>query len=308
MMPGSAWPAAWMRADDPWRAVRRVSRADALAGIAASAKLNLGLVVTGRRTDGYHKLVTLMATLALADTVRVEPAATLSLMCADAALATDDNLCLRAARALQRATGTESGARIALTKHIPVAAGLGGGSADAAATLIALDALWETRTPDGTLLRLAKTLGADVPFALYGGTMVARGIGDVLTPAVSPQAWLVLVVPRADIPRKTAALYGALRDDDFDAGTAVQQQAARLRRGEPLDPALLGNTFLAPLERLAPAVAAARQAMAALDAPASLSGSGPALYALCESEADAERLAARLRVGIDAAVIVTRVH
>lgn len=282
-------------------------RRDAFHGIAAPAKLNLGLAIVGRRTDGYHKLVTLMTTLALADTVRVEPADSLNFSCNDPPLNTDDNLCLRAARALQSVTGITAGARITLTKRIPVAAGLGGGSSDAAATLVALDALWGLQTPDDVLLRVGKSLGADVPFALYGGTMVARGIGDVLTPAVSPDVWLVLVVPRVEIARKTAALYGALSEDDFEMGTAVSQQAARLRRGEGLDSALLGNTFLAPLERLAPVVAKTRQTMEAMGMSASLSGSGPTLYTFCTSEADAIARAARLRAALDGTIITTRV-
>jgi 4-diphosphocytidyl-2-C-methyl-D-erythritol kinase len=155
-------------------------------------------------------------------------------------------------------------------------------------------------------LRVGKSLGADVPFALYGGTMVARGIGDLLTPAMSPDRWLVLVVPQVEIARKTAALYGALAEDDFSMGAAVSQQAARLRRGEGLDPALLGNTFLAPLERLAPAVAEARRAMDAMGLPAFLSGSGPTLYMLCSDEAAAAMQAERLRAALDATVIVTR--
>ncbi len=290
----------------PWRRPRHVTRDQALHGIAAPAKLNLGLTIIGRRADGYHKLVTLMTTLALADTVRVEPSDDLTLVTDDPALTTEDNLCLRAARALREATGVAAGARITLTKRIPAAAGLGGGSSDAAATLIALDALWGVQVPDDLLLRIGKSLGADVPFALYGGAMVARGIGDVLTPAATPDCWFVLVVPRVAIARKTAALYGALTEDDFDMGAAVSQQAARLRRGEGLDPALLANTFLTPLERLAPAVAEARHTMEALGMPAFLSGSGPTLYTLCADEADANARAERLRAALGAAVIVTR--
>jgi 4-diphosphocytidyl-2-C-methyl-D-erythritol kinase len=290
----------------PWPRPRRVTRDDALGGVAAPAKINLGLAVIGRRTDGYHKLVTLMTTLALADTVRVEPADGVTFFCDDPALTTDDNLCLRAAHALRDATGTRAGARIALTKRIPVAAGLGGGSSDAAATLIALDALWDLRAPDDLLLRLGKSLGADIPFALYGGTMVARGIGDLLTPGVRPDTWLVLVVPRVTIPRKTAALYGALGEQDFSMGTAITQQAARLRRGEGIAPTLLDSAFLTPLERIAPDVADARRTMAAMSMPAFLSGSGPALYTLCETEESAEACAIRLRAALDATVIATR--
>lgn len=300
------WPARWVAAGGTPARPRRVTRAEAIAGIPAPAKLNLGLTVTGKRTDGYHNLATLMVSLALADTVRVEDSAELSLVCDDPLLATDDNLVLRAARALHAETGAARGARITLTKHIPVAAGLGGGSSDAAATLVALDALWGTRVPDATLLLRARALGADVPFALYGGAMAARGIGDVVRPTPLPDIWLVLVVPRVSIPRKTAALYGALSACDYGDGAAIARQVAGLRAGKPLDPALLGNTFLAPLERIAPAVAEMRAAIDARGSPAFLSGSGPTLYLLGENEADAERRADRLRHMTDATVIVTR--
>lgn len=299
-------PAHWVATDGAIVRVRRVTREDALAGIAAPAKLNLGLAVTGRRTDGYHKLVTLMAPLRLSDTVRVEPARSFSLACDDPLLGTDDNLALRAARRLQALTGEKRAARIALAKRIPVAAGLGGGSSDAAATLIALDALWGTRVSDDALLRLARSLGADVPFALYGGAMVARGIGDVLTPAPLPDIWLVLIVPTVVIPRKTAALYGALTTRDFGDGAAILRQVAGLRQGRPLDLALLDNTFLAPLELIAPAVAAARRAIEELGMPTFLSGSGPTIYIPCHTEREAGRAAGRLRRRLDASVIVTR--
>jgi 4-diphosphocytidyl-2-C-methyl-D-erythritol kinase len=285
---------------------RRVTRAEAMGGISAPAKLNLGLAITGRRTDGYHNLVTLMASLELADTVRVEDAAEFSLVCDDPLLSMDDNLVLRAARALQFVMGVAHGARITLTKRIPVAAGLGGGSSDAAAALVALDALWGTQVSDATLLHLARHLGADVPFALYGGAMMARGIGDLLHPAPMPEQWLVLVVPHISIPRKTAALYGALSPSDFGDGSAVMRQVAGLRAGKALDPALLDNAFLTPLERIAPAVAEMRGAIDTLGSPAFLSGSGPALSILCADEADALRRADCLRQLVEATIVVTR--
>ncbi len=284
---------------------RRVTRAEALAGIGAPAKLNCGLAVIGRRTDGYHKLLSLMISLRLADRVRVEPARVFSLVCDDPALAGEDNLVLRAARAFQSAMGEQRAARITLAKRIPVAAGLGGGSSDAAATLIALDALWGTNAPNGLLLRLARELGADVPFALYGGAMVARGIGDVLTPAPLPAFWLVLITPRIIMPQKTAALYGALTDADFGGGAAILRQVADLRQGKPLDPTLLGNAFLAPLEGIAPAVRETRARIAATGYTAFLTGSGPTLYITCPSENAANRCAEAVRSVLDAAVSVT---
>lgn len=305
MRAGRPWPAAWTLRRD-WIRPHRVTRDAALSGIDAPAKLNLGLAVIGRRADGYHKLVTLMTTLALTDTVRVEPAKTLSLTCDDVALETADNLVLRAAQALQTATGEACGARITLTKHIPVAAGLGGGSSDAAATLVALDALWGTATPDFVLLDIARTLGADVPFALYGGAMMARGIGDVLTPATVPEQWLVLVVPRVDIPRKTAALYAALADSDYGDGTAVIRQAAAFRQGQEINPTALENTFLAPLEQIAPVVRETRATLAAMGYASFLSGSGPTLYVPCVRETAARQRADLIRQSVDATVIVTR--
>jgi len=301
-----SWPSGWTATGGHLVRPRRVSRDAALAGIGAPAKLNLGLAVTGRRSDGYHKLVSLMVALDLADTVRVEPATRFSLACDDPALAGDDNLALRAARALQSATGERRAACITLTKRIPVAAGLGGGSGDAAATLIALDAVWGTNAPDTLLLRLARDLGADVPFALYGGAMIARGIGDVLMPAPPPSAWLVLVTPRAAIAGKTAALYGALTHADFAVGAPILRQVAGLRQGKPLDPGLLDNAFLPPLERIAPSVRAVREHITAMGQSAFLTGSGPTLYILCDNEDQARRRVERYRSALDATIHIAR--
>jgi len=300
------WPSRWVTIGGRLVRPRRVTRAEALAGIRAPAKLNCGLAVTGRRTDGYHNLVSLMVALDLADTVRVEPARAFSLSCDDPALAGDENLALRAARAFQSAMGEQRAAHITLSKRIPVAAGLGGGSSDAAATLLALDALWGANAPDGMLLRLARDLGADVPFALYGGAMVARGIGDVLMPAPLPDAWLALITPRASIPRKTAALYGSLTEASLSDSTMILRQVAGLRQGKPLDPALLDNLFLPPLEQIAPTVREAREGIARIGQRAFLTGSGPTLYVLCENEDEAECRADAYRALLDATIVVAR--
>lgn len=300
------WPRTWRQGETASPHLQRVRPIDAEKGIAAPAKLNLGLAIAGRRTDGYHKLVTLFAALALADTVRVEAAAALTFVCDDPALMTPDNLCLRAARSLQAATGTTMGAQITLTKRVPIAAGLGGGSSDAAATLRALDALWGARMPDATLFALARSLGADVPFFLFGGAVMARGIGDLLWPAVPvPQVWIVLAVPEVHIPQKTAALYRALTEAEYNRGEAVGQQMAALRAGKTLDVALLGNSFLTPLERLAPGVAETRRAMIAVGLSPALSGSGPTLYAICATEGEATSAGSHLRELVDARIIVT---
>lgn len=178
----------------------------------ARAKLNLSLHVTGRRKDGYHELDGLVAFADLGDTLRAEPASSLSLAVegpyAEALDAKDDNLVLRAARMLAAHAGVEAGARLTLDKHIPVAAGLGGGSADAAAALEALATLWDIEVPGPELMRLALALGADVPVCLYGHSAFISGIGESIGPAPHlPTVWLVLVNP--GVPLSTAEVFSA---------------------------------------------------------------------------------------------------
>jgi 4-diphosphocytidyl-2-C-methyl-D-erythritol kinase len=275
----------------------------------AFAKINLGLEITGRRAGGYHDLATIFQTIDLADeiTVALAPIGTLTLA-ADPALGGTQNLVLRAARALAAHSGAVRGAALTLTKGVPVAAGCGGGSSDAAATLIALREMWALPTTDDELATIAARLGADVPFFLRGGTALATGIGERLTP-LPPQSktWFVLVTPRLDLPAdKTRRLYGALEAADFGDGTRTLDQAARLRRGEPLDPALLANSFAAPLARLFPALAAWEARLLAAGAPfVQPSGSGPTLYTIAPSQA-AARAIARALAGTDAAIAVAR--
>lgn len=183
----------------------------------ARAKLNLTLHITGKREDGYHLLDSVVAFTQLADRLQVQEADGLTLEVegpfADASGAQDDNLVLRAARLLQRETGCTRGAHIRLEKHIPVGAGLGGGSADAAVALQLLNELWELRLPPERLQALAPQLGADVAMCLLGKPLVARGIGEVLEPLGwdMPARAVVLVHPR--IPLLTAQVY-ALRDGE----------------------------------------------------------------------------------------------
>jgi len=275
----------------------------------AFAKINLGLEITGRRADGYHDLVTIFQAIDLADeiTVASAPDGTLTLA-ADPALGGEQNLILRAARALVAHSGTTRGAAMTLTKGIPVAAGCGGGSSDAATTLVALRALWALPTTDAELARLAARLGADVPFFLRGGTALATGIGERLTP-LPPQSktWFVLVTPRLVLPAdKTRRLYAALGADDRGDGTRTLDQAARLRRGEAVDPALLVNSFAAPLARLFPVLAVWEARMLKAGAPfVQPSGSGPTLYTVAPSVAAAQAIAKTL-ASKDAAITVAR--
>src|SRR5579883_3102120 len=149
--------------------------------VPAYAKINLGLEILGKRTDGYHDLVTILQTIDLADQLTCVEAVEVTLESNDPALAEDPkNLVLRAALLLREAAGVERGASIRLEKNIPIAAGLGGGSSDAAATLRALNRLWGLGMNASELIALAGQLGADVSFFLRGGTQLATGLGDEL--------------------------------------------------------------------------------------------------------------------------------
>lgn len=275
----------------------------------APAKLNLGLEIVGRRPNGYHELVTIFQTIAFYDeiTVAAAPPGELTLS-ADPALGDAENLILRAARTLAAQSGCTKGAALTLDKGIPVAAGLGGGSSDAATTLRALREHWHLATSDAALATLATRLGADVPFFLHGGTVLATGIGEALTalPPLSP-SWFLTLTPTLALPAdKTRRLYAALTPRDFGDGTRTLAQAERLRQGLSLDPALLVNSFTAPLERLFPILADWRDQLLGAGAPFVLpSGSGPTLYTIVESEGAARAIqtalgtcAARIHVAV----------
>lgn len=263
----------------------------------AYAKINLSLEVLGRRRDGYHDLVTILQTVDLYDTLSFEPAAEITLTCNVPGLAGADNLVLRAAHLLRRATGQTGGAAIHLEKGIPVAAGLGGGSSDAATTLVALSRLWGLHMSESNLHNLAAALGSDVPFFLVGGTCLAQGRGEVLTPLPPlPEHWVVLVRPALEIPDKTALMYDQITQREYTSGSVTRHMARSIQDGRPLETGLIFNTFEWVAFRLFERIDAVRQQV--VDAGADhvrLCGAGPSLYAIYAAEDSARDLAERLR-------------
>ncbi len=267
----------------------------------APAKVNLYLHVTGRRADGYHLLDSLAVFPAVGDVLRAEPAAGLSLVLAGpfgAALAADaDNLVLRAARALAEAAGVAAGAHMVLDKRLPVASGIGGGSADAAAALRLLGRLWGVDLPADALHRLALTLGADVPVCLAAGPARMGGVGEVLAAAPRlPPFGMVLLNPGGAVA--TPAVFRA-RTGPFSPPAVLPAgwaDAAALAA----DLAALGNDLQAPATALHPPIAAA---LAALEAApgrllARMSGSGATCFALfADAPAAAAAAAALARPG-----------
>jgi 4-diphosphocytidyl-2-C-methyl-D-erythritol kinase len=187
----------------------------ALYDVLAPAKLNLFLHVVGRRDDGYHLLQSIFVPIDWFDTLHFERREDCGLVRRDlgAALPADD-LCLRAARALQHASGTSAGADIAIDKRIPSGAGMGGGSSDAASTLLALNRLWGLHWPHERLSALALGLGADVPFFLGGGPALVEGVGERLTPVDLPPERFAVIWPGASVETRAIFHSPLLRHSD----------------------------------------------------------------------------------------------
>ncbi len=265
--------------------------------LSAYAKINLTLEVLGRRPDGYHDIASVVQTIDLADTLSFAENGELRLLCETPVLASTDNLVVRAAVLLRDVTGCSKGARIRLDKAIPLAAGLGGGSSDAAATLVGLNELWGLNLPLSRLVRVASELGSDVPFFLIGGTALVEGRGERVTPLPSlPDISVVLLKPPLDIPNKTARLFGALAEADFTPGQWTQRLVSLLHQGGSPAGSKLFNVFERAAYAFYPGLDGYRQQfLAAGAAMVHLAGAGPTLFALVNDESQGEELYQRIR-------------
>jgi 4-diphosphocytidyl-2-C-methyl-D-erythritol kinase len=274
-----------------------VAEAPAVVRRFAPAKLNLYLHVLGRRADGYHRLESLVVPLDLGDEIEAERAGALSLTLAGpfapALAATPDNIVLRAARELAAAAGIAPLAALRLTKRLPVAAGLGGGSSDAAATLQALMALWGVALDANALDVLALRLGADVPVCLRRAPQLVGGIGERLEPAPRLPAFAVALV-NPGIELATAQVFAALQSRDnppappFGSPASAAELAGLLRKRR--------NDLEVPARALAPAVGDALAALAGQPGCllARMSGSGATCFGLFAERAAAARAAAAI--------------
>jgi len=247
--------------------------ADAWSAWPAPAKLNLFLHIVGRRADGYHLLQTVFQLLDWGDEVKLRVRADGAVVRIDPlpGVSVADDLAVRAARALQAASGTRRGADIAIDKRVPLGGGLGGGSSDAATTLVALNALWETGLDTDQLAALGTQLGADVPVFVRGCSAWAEGIGERLTPLPLPQRWYVVVDPGASVP--TAALFAAAE---------LTRNAAHLTIPLFLSGVATGNVFEPVVRERFSAVAQALDWLKSYGA-ARLSGSGGCVFAAVDS-------------------------
>jgi 4-diphosphocytidyl-2-C-methyl-D-erythritol kinase len=264
----------------------------------APAKINWMLEVLGRRPDGFHEVKTVIQTIDLADSLELESATELTLEATGEGLPpVEEDLTMRAARLLQQRTGHQGGARMHLTKVIPIAAGLGGGSSDAAAALRGLHQLWSLDLLPERLGELAAELGSDVPFFLHGGTALSEGRGERLTPLPdAPQAALLIVVPPISIPRKTERMYSLLGPEDYGDGAPTDRFVDALRQGIPPRRCDLYNTFGCRVFSAFPELQTCRGALIKAGAGCvHLAGSGPALFVVTRDEEQQQRLAQAAR-------------
>ena len=266
----------------------------------ARAKVNLYLHITGRRADGYHLLDSLIVFAEGGDVIEARAASRLDLAIdgpfADGLDNGPDNLVLRAASALQTLTGSRQGAAIKLTKNLPIASGIGGGSADAAASLHALCDLWRVKPSQEALLQLTAKLGADVPVCLASRPSFVGGIGEEIEPAAGlPRSWLLLVNPRVATP--TPAVFKARRGDFSGVGRwphpprDFAEFAARL--------AQCRNDLTEAAISVTPQIRDVLSAIEALPdcALARLSGSGATCFGLFVDERRARSAEQQLRAG-----------
>jgi len=262
--------------------------------LTAPAKINWTLEVLGQRPDGFHEVKTILQTIDLYDSLELESAPELTLKATGEGLPPpQDNLTMRAARLLQERTSYSGGARMRLTKAIPVAAGLGGSSSDAAAALRGLDRLWGLALPHERLVELAAEMGSDVPFFLHGGTALAEGRGERITPLPdAPRTAILVVVPPLSMPHKTQRMYSLLGHEHYGDGAASDRFADALRQRRLFEESDLYDVFDSLAFQAFPELHACRQALMQAGASAvHLAGSGPALFVLLRDEEQRERLA-----------------
>ncbi|MBP3645634.1 MAG: 4-(cytidine 5'-diphospho)-2-C-methyl-D-erythritol kinase [Clostridia bacterium] len=279
----------------------------------AHAKINWTLDILGTREDGYHLMDMLMQSVEMHDVLYLEEADELTLEGAtvsgrigdgsgelSSAVVTYDekNLVYRAAKKLKERYQVEKGARMRLEKHIPSGAGMGGGSADAAAALKGLCQLWNLNVPEAELLALGLSLGADIPFMLTGGLARVGGIGENIQPlSPVPQIWLVMLQPCEGLSTKEVfTAFDSLDPDELVRPRTIQAQQALIARDLPLLASSMDNVLEGVSVKVRPAISEACRVLEAAGAVRGMmTGSGSVVYGVFDNQAQAEAAAGMLR-------------
>ncbi len=265
----------------------------------AYAKVNIGLDVLRRRTDGYHEVRMIMQTVDIFDELIIEKReqAGIELQTDNSKLPLDgNNLVCKAAELLFRERNITEGVKVTLTKRIPIAAGMAGGSSDAAAAMRGLNELFEMGYSISQLQQLGVTLGADIPYCIAGGTMLSEGIGEILTPLPAPPA-CHLVVAKPDIDVSTGFVYGNLHADSLDYHPDIDGMIEALKNGSMKGIAdRLGNVLETVTVKEYPVIDRIKETLRAEGAEnALMSGSGPTVFGIFGQKETAEAAAAEVR-------------
>lgn len=265
----------------------------------AYAKINLGLDVLRRRPDGYHEVKMVMQTVDIYDDLFLEktekPGVELQIEGSELT-AGKDNLICRAAELFMEEKGISGGVKIHLVKRIPIAAGMAGGSSDAAATLRGMNELWETGCSAQELQKLGVRLGADIPYCVVGGTMLSEGIGEILTPLPAPPE-CVLLIAKPEISVSTKFVYENLHADTLKSHPDIDGMVEAIRRGQ-LEGITerMGNVLETVTTRTYPVIEEIKTVMKEKGAEnALMSGSGPTVFGIFGQKEQAEAAAAILR-------------
>ncbi len=249
--------------------------------IKANAKINFSLSVCGKREDGYHLIDTVMHSISLYDTVCIEKSDEILVSCGD--MPKEENIAYKAAKVFFETAEIVGGCKIEIEKQIPLSAGLGGGSADAAAVLLGLDRLYNTNLSYDTLCNMAVKLGADVPFFIKGGCMRSEGIGEILTAAI-PLKKGVILLAKADVKPSTGEMYRRL--DEMDTVLADTDSVLKAIKENDLNK--LSKNLYNAFETVWPK-SQVRAELLKTDAVAvALTGSGPTWFAVFEDVGKAE--------------------
>ena len=280
------------------------------------SKINIGLAITGKREDGYHDIDSIFQSIRLSDSIYFAKhhsvvfsggAPELPEYMQKLVTYGEENLALKALRALQAYTGCKAGAAIHLLKRVPIQAGLGGGSADAAAMLVGLNRFWDLRLPQEELLQIGATLGSDVPFLLQGGTARGTGRGEILTHGKSPDPhWLLLVKPKVSV--STAAAYGRFTNKSVATKQTIDTVQQHLENND-LKSAFLtsANTFEELLFPDHEELVICKEFFTSRGYPTIMTGSGPTMVVLLDKPMEALQLQEEIKAaGHDWLSLITK--
>ena len=250
--------------------------------IKAPAKVNLSLEILGKRVDGFHDISSIIQTISLFDKLQIEIDDELTLESPGFDLDPNENIVFLAAKNMREKYAVNFGARMVLQKEIPVSAGLGGGSSDAAAAIKILNKIWSLNLPLQELIAFASTIGSDIPFFLEGGTSFVQGRGELIRELPDCHlGWIVIIVPNIELENKTKTMYSYLIEDSHTSGGLSRKLEARIRNGGDCPPQLMFNGFLDLAKTTMPGIKEAIRIFNKVGVQEiQLAGSGPSLFTI----------------------------